>query len=106
MDFERPVWDANKALELIGAVVVVGLTYHEPAGPRLVQLRGYVLSVSEVYGITLQLEGSRKGETYVLPPDLRGYFPAKLGDYRLSETGEVVKDPDFTAAFEVTKPGN
>jgi hypothetical protein len=43
------------------------------------------------------------------PPDhwdeeMAASLVARPGEYRLSSTGEVVADPDFTAAWTVTPP--
>jgi hypothetical protein len=100
----RPVWEHAKAEKLKGATVLVGLTFNEPAGQRLEQFHGTVMSVDAEDGITLRLEGSRSGEVYTLPPDLRAFFAAKPGSYRLRETGEVVIDPDYTTTWEFTPP--
>jgi hypothetical protein len=88
----------------LGATVLVGLTYSEPTGQRLEQFYGTVVSADPEEGITLQLEGSRAGGAYRLPPDLRAFFPARSGSYRLRETGEVVIDPDYTTTWDFTPP--
>lgn len=92
-----------KAVELLdGALVLVGMTYVEPAGERLEQFFGIVIAVDEVDGITLRLGGKRTGEIFRLPPDLRAIRPASPGEYRLRETNEVVSDPDYTATWTIT----
>jgi len=100
----QPAWDHKKAAELSGSTVLVGLTFNEPTGPRLEQFYGTVMGAHPDKGVSLRLEGSRKGETYTLPPDLRGFFPAKPGSYCLRETGEVVVDPDYTTTWNFTPP--
>lgn len=100
----RPEWDHALAEKLHGATVLVGITYEEPTGDRLEQFYGTVMDADPEQGITLRLEGSRQGETYALPPDLRAFFAARPGSYRLRETGEVVEDPDFTATWSITRP--
>ena len=55
------------------------------------QFFGTVMGADPDEGITLRLEGSRWGELYTLPPDLRAFFAAPPGTYRLRETGEVVE---------------
>ena len=100
----RPVWDYARAENLQGATVLVGLTFDEPTGPRLEQFFGTVMSAEPVNGITLRLEGSRSGEVYTLPPDLRAFFPAPPGSYRLRGTGEVITDPDYTTTWDFTPP--
>lgn len=100
----RPDWSHARAKNLMGSTVLVGLTYDEPAGERLEQFYGTVVSADPKEGITLRLDGSRSGEVYTLPPDLRAFFPARPGSYRLRETGEVVIDPDYTITWEITPP--
>ncbi|MBB3988943.1 hypothetical protein [Croceicoccus naphthovorans] len=102
----RPAWDQAFAKELCGATVIVGITYEEPAGDRLEQMFGTVMDADPARGIRLRLEGSRLGETYTLPPDLRAFFAAKSGSYRLRSTGEMVVDPDYTASWTITPPAN
>jgi|GEM_PF-147421 len=101
----QPRWDVAQAERLHGATVLVGLTFEEPEGPQLEQFFGTVMSTDPHEGITLRLEGSRSGELYTLPPDLRAFFPAPPGSYRLRQTGEVVEDPDYTTTWERTPPG-
>jgi hypothetical protein len=102
----RPVWDRAFATRLLGATVLVGITYNEPGGERLEQFFGTVMSADPSEGIILRLEGSRSGETYALPPDLGSFFPARPGSYRLRETGDEVVDPDYTTTWNITPPTN
>ncbi len=104
MGDDPPLWDEGFASHLDGAMMLVGITYNEPSGPRVEQFFGTVIETDEAAGITLRLEGSRSGEIFYLPPDQRGIFPASPGSYRLRETGEIVIDPDYTATWEVTPP--
>ncbi|MEA3017319.1 MAG: hypothetical protein QOI38_2041 [Sphingomonadales bacterium] len=106
MDDGRPPWDQAFAESLEGAVVLVGITRNEPPGPRLEQFYGTVVAADPQGGIRLMLSGSRSGETYHLPPDLRALFPAAPGSYRLRETGETVVDPDYTTTWDLTPPTN
>jgi hypothetical protein len=103
---DRPAWEHARAEKLVGATVLVGLTFNEPAGQRLEQFYGTVMSADPEEGITLRLDGSRSGEIYTLPPDLRAFFLARPGSYRLRETGEVVIDPDYTTTWDFTPPRN
>ena len=100
----RPAWDHALAERLRGATVLVGITSNEPSGQRLEQFYGTVMSTDPEAGITLRLEGSRYGEVYTLPPDLRALLPAPSGSYRLRNTGEVVIDPDYTTTWDITPP--
>lgn len=101
---DRPAWDHARAEKLHGSTVLVGLTLNEPNGQRQEQFFGTVMSADPEEGITLRLEGSRSGEVYTLPPDLRAFFPAKPGSYHLRQTGETVVDPDYTTTWDFTSP--
>lgn len=98
----RPKWDHARAEKLLGSTVLVGLTHDEPSGPRQEQFCGTVMSADPDEGITLRLDGARSGEFYTLPPDLRSFYPARPGEYRLRETGEVIVDPDYTTTWTST----
>ena len=98
-------WDAAKADDLIGRLVLVGITYLDPSGEETgrAQFFGHVASADADAGILLKLAGSRDGDRVTLPPDLSALEPAELGIYTLSTTQETVTDPDFTATFRVTR---
>jgi len=100
----RPEWDYAQAQKLLGTTVLVGLNYDEPAGQRQEQFFGTVMSADPDEGITLRLEGSRSGEFYTLPPATHTFSPARPGEYRLRQTGEVVVDPDYTTTWTSTPP--
>jgi hypothetical protein len=97
-------WDEAFAEDLVGAVVLVGLTRRTFFGLKQEQFHGVVLAASASDGITLRLEGKRKGETYQLPPDLRALHPASPGEYRLRSTGEVISNPDYVTSWTVDPP--
>jgi hypothetical protein len=99
----RPVWDENLATELTGELVLVGLTHWNSDGSvdRREQFFGIVQSADKHAGILLNLKGTHAGCRYNLPPDLRSYFKASPGNYRLRSTNEVVTNPDFTVTFSV-----
>jgi hypothetical protein len=103
-DDGRPPFDEHMAGRLIGAHVIVGLTYEDADGEveRREQLHGEVVRVDMSAGVAIELSGS--GEIYWLPPDLRGWRLAPAGEYRLKCTGEVVIDPDYTTTWTVTPP--
>lgn len=90
--------------ELIGKVMLVGLTYYTEEGDfvRQKQVWGTVDRVEDD-GVYLTLS---TGEEYWLPPDLSSTKRAKPGEYKLHSTGEVVVNPDFTATWNVTTPAN
>ena len=99
-----PPWDHAQAERILGSTVLVGLTSGQPEEQRQEQFYGTVMSADPVMGITSRLEGTRSGEFFTLPPDLRAFFPARRGEYRLRETGEVVTDPDYTIIWTSTPP--
>ena len=104
MPFQRTHEDV--ALDLMGALVLVGMTRlsHEERLIRKEQFYGRVVDVSERDGICLKLEGARDGEYYWMPPTTEPYQRAKPGEYTLSSTGEVVKDPDYLSTWTLTEP--
>lgn len=106
MDEDEPEWSDAFVQRIDGALVLVGLTYDEPTGRRQEQYFGTVMAADLHDGITLRLEGSRAGEIVRLPPDPGAFLPADPGSYTLSQTGEVVVDPDYTASWTVSRAPN
>lgn len=98
----RAAWDPDFARELEGSVVLVGMTYYEPTGPQRDQFHGVVERADPAEGVAIRLSGSRAGELFMLPADLRAFFPAAPGSYRLETTGEVVVDPDYLTTWDMT----
>lgn len=97
-------WDGDFASQLIGATLLVGVTYLEHDGTlvRREQVFGRVTAVDREAGITLQRGES--GEPFVVPPILEAIEPASPGSYQVSEADPVVTDPDYTVIFSVTAP--
>lgn len=100
------VWDQTLASKLVGKLMLVGLTYVDAYGDcaRQEQFCGRVATADQASGIRLLLEGSRTGEIFDLPPDMRSIQEALPGEYRLRSTGEVVIDPDYTVTFLIQWP--
>lgn len=98
---DGPLWDPKLAVELIGKRVLVGVTDLAPDGTAIAQrqLHGHAIRADRRVGIALRLAGARAGQELVLPPDTRAFRPAAPGEYRLSGTGEVVKDPDYLTTW-------
>jgi hypothetical protein len=99
-----PKWDQEEADGLVGLLLLVGVTYLAADGETVtskLQYYGRIVQADET-GIKIACEGSRAGQTMTLPPDLRGMQAAKPGQYRLRSTGEVVENPDLTAAWSIT----
>ena len=102
---DRPVWDETIAEDVVGKVVLVGLTYLESDGKVIEQQQffGKVKSADRRKGILLSLQGQRLGDQYNLPPDTRALETASAGEYRIRGTGEVVIDPDYTVMFSIAR---
>jgi hypothetical protein len=101
----RAVWDNVLAQDMLGKVILVGLTFLSVDGKIIEQQQFYgsVLSAHPRRGILLSLGGRRSGEQYNLPPDTRSIAIASPGEYRLRATDEIVGDPDYTIMFSVSK---
>ncbi len=102
-DDDGPLWDPRLAVELVGKRVLVGVTDLAPDGSVLGRREFYGQAVRADWraGIALRLEGARAGEELVLPPDTRAFHPAAPGEYRLRQTGEVVRNPDFLTTWSL-----
>ncbi len=100
MNDGKPEWDEDLAKKLVGAVVLVGITRIALAGETQEQFYGTV-ERADADGIDIILAGSRSGETFLLPPDPRAFFPAQPGSYHLRETGEVIENPDYTTTWTI-----
>ncbi|GAA0591777.1 hypothetical protein GCM10009416_32730 [Craurococcus roseus] len=103
IDDDGSRWDPKLAVELVGKRVLVGITDLAPDGSVLGRREfcGQAIRADWRTGIALRLEGVRAGEEVVLPPDTRAFHPAAPGEYRLRQTGEVVKDPDFFTTWSL-----
>lgn len=101
---EPPAWDDAKAAKLVGATVLIGITRLDAAGAEQEQMFGVIRSANGRDGFEVALKGTRAGETYWLPPDLRNIDPAAPGEYRLRSTGEVVTNPDYTTTWTIHPP--
>jgi len=109
MEDDGPSWDDERAHVLVGKYALVGLTFvdqHENVLSKA-QRHGRIVEADEDGGISIQLVAHGKpwdGEVYRLPPDLRAFSDAQPGEYTLRSTGEVIVDPDVTAAWTIKSP--
>ena len=103
---ERPEFDQALADDLVGKLVLVGLTHEDRRGEvkGLEQFFGTVSAIDPCRGIALSLQGKRSGETKWLPPDTRAFQRAGKRQYRLRSTREVVSNPDYTAQWTLVRP--
>lgn len=105
-DDGRPPWDAALAGELMGSLVLVGITYldHNEELVCKEQMYGRVVAADPKRGVCLKLEGVRNGKHYWFPPSMNPYEEAGPGTYTLRSTGEKVENPDYLATWTVTAP--
>ena len=96
-------FDSEKAKELLGKYILVGITYLDKDGKleSMQQLHGIIQSTDEQAGILIDLCGTREGEQWNMPPDTSGITKADPGVYSLRETGETVENPDYVCTWEV-----
>lgn len=105
MSSGKPEWDEAFGEQILGTVILVGITRRTAEGDLQEQFFGTV-EHADANGIELRLGGSRSGESFVLPPDPDNIFPAPPGSYRLRQTGELVENPDYTATWLVHPQGH
>ena len=91
--------------DLIGKVILIGVTYVDKEDNLLERKQwwGIVESASSDIGIRVALKNS--SDPCVLPPDLNAVRRAPPGEYRLKESGEILKDPDFLTTWTCVEPG-
>ena len=101
----QPDWDQDFADELIGAIVVVGVAEIEDDGTVIdqSQIWGMVETADPDVGIEVELHGEHAGQSWICPPDLEAFEPAKPGVYTLDSTGEQIVDPDYTAGWTILR---
>lgn len=90
--------------ELIGKVLLVGITYytHDNEYIEQKQFYGTVTEANE----TLICFTQKDGTEFTLPPDLSSTKRAPKGEYKLRSTGEVVIDPDYLATWNLNRAKN
>jgi len=103
---DRPEWDDGRARSMVGSLVVIGLTRANPDGDTFEQMLGTLKSADHDKGFEIELDGSRKGGVYWLPPHLDAFQQAAPGEYRLRSTGEIVVNPDYLATWIVEPPSD
>jgi hypothetical protein len=89
------LWNAELAESLKGKYCVVQATYVNDK-EELLATEQFVVDVRPDRGVWFRLKGKRDGEDWVGPPDLKAFEEAPgTGEFTLSETGEVIMDPDY-----------
>ncbi len=102
-----PVWDEEIAREIVGKYCMVQASYSDEAQRLLEteQFHGVIVATDRVRGVWFRLKGSRDGEDWVGPPDLSVFqLPPGGGEFTLSETGEIVTDPDYIIFYSFLDP--
>ncbi|WMJ69694.1 hypothetical protein [Stenotrophomonas sp. 24(2023)] len=96
-----PPLDDAKAEQMIGKVVLVGITRYGGDGQiqGRQQYSGTVLRISAEEGVVLADEAD--GHERYLPPMLDQYLPAEPGEYRLRTGGSIVVDPDYLTTWDL-----
>jgi hypothetical protein len=97
-----PTWSDALGEALPGAKVAVRVRGVRPSGRiDIIEVWGVVKSARKDAGIELELEGDRKGQTYLIPPDHRTFRRAPPGPYKLHGTDQTVEGLDFLCRFMV-----
>ncbi len=99
---EGPPFDDAVAADLVGSIVLVGLTYTRPDGEvtSKFQVYGMVTAATRETGITIEVHSEIwKGQTMTLPPQTNAFEKARPGEYRLRATGETLVDPDYATTW-------
>jgi hypothetical protein len=100
----RLIRGARELARLVGARLLVGLTYVDETGGYLssTQFCGRVLDVRDGVVVVANPEAR---EPVVLPAEAAAYSRAASGRYTLRGSGEVVVDPDYLTTWTVVVGG-
>jgi hypothetical protein len=99
-DDEAEIWDVDTLSDMVGRMVLIGLTALD--GQTVVeryQVHGRVANVDPARGVQIMLVET--GRPFWLPGEREAFDAAPIGDYRLSATGEVVRNPDLFTTWAV-----
>jgi len=87
--------------DLIGKVLLVGMSYFT-SDEQLIEQKQFYGVVTEADESIIRFK-QNNGDDFTLPPDLSAIERARPGEYKLRSTGEIVVNPDFTAAWKVVQ---
>jgi hypothetical protein len=87
--------------ELIGKVLLVGITYYT-SDDQFIEQKQLYGTVTEATKAQIRIK-QKDGTEFTLPSDLSSTKRARPGEYKLRSTGEVVVDPDFLATWNLYK---
>ncbi len=101
-----PPFDEELAASYVGKYILLGLTYEDHEGNELrrEQIHGVITSAG-CKGIEISLRGAREGETWSMPPDLRGHCQSNL-DYFSKTSKPELTAIDFPGFFRVDLSGS
>jgi hypothetical protein len=85
---------------LVGHRLLVGISYLDD-DERVVSAQQFCGRVLDVTDGVVVVERPGEPEPAVLPADASAYRPAAAGHYQLSNTGEIVIDPDFITTWRL-----
>ncbi len=90
----------------LGKYVLITMTFYDEDGDVVTQqqVHGIIVKADRARGFGVALQGVWEGETLWLPPDVRGFSPARRGEYRLHATSEIIYDPDLISTWEIMRP--
>ncbi|MCC7635536.1 hypothetical protein [Stenotrophomonas rhizophila] len=98
---DRLSLDASKAEQMIGKLVLVGVTRygHDGRMQDRQQYAGTVLRINVDEGVVLcdDVDGHER----YLPPLLEQYLAAEPGAYRMQSNGTMVLDPDYLVTWDL-----
>jgi len=88
-------------LECIGKLVMVMLTFRNDNGEIVgyTQTHGRIKRANDQDGIVIYNEEDKR--EFSLPPKYSALQPARPGEYRESNSGYTVIDPDFITLWEI-----
>lgn len=101
----EPDYTEEELQALIGKRLLVGITHYnsENTVVSLEQFHGVISRIGLNEGIVIKLNGLSEERT--IPPDFSCLEMARPGQYRLTNSGEVVEDPDYIATWNVYPKG-
>lgn len=108
MDFKRsgngPDWDEEFARDIIGQSLLVGISRLSSDGELIgrEQVFGEIVSVDERNGI--EIKKRVDGTIFTIAPMITAIMPADPGRYELTDSDEIIDDPDFTLRLTLTEP--
>jgi hypothetical protein len=86
----------NVPRDILGSIVIVGLTYVDPKGQYegQIQIYGVVTVADKAQGIAVECHGQIwNGQEHWLPPLTSALHKAEPGRYRLCSTDELIGRP-------------